>query len=182
MPIIAGMSLYYSQVRKAVDNILRHLDKEVGRCMMLTNIQMLNKEPEDMITWVLKNSKSHEILRCNFRTFFLSYHESSEKQQEIGTFSLISIYFEKLLMTSWLYFFACCSVWNCTNALSVAKIMCESYECLDSRSWKPREENLSAYAQNTVSGYICITELQNECNKFCKSLLIVIFQNYYSCL
>ncbi|XP_037983329.1 protein furry homolog isoform X2 [Motacilla alba alba] len=45
-----GMSLYYCQVRKAVDNILRHLDKEVGRCMMLTNIQMLNKEPEDMIT------------------------------------------------------------------------------------------------------------------------------------
>lgn len=50
MHIFAGMSLYYSQVRKAVDNILRHLDKEVGRCMMLTNIQMLNKEPEDMIT------------------------------------------------------------------------------------------------------------------------------------
>lgn len=50
MHILAGMSLYYSQVRKAVDNILRHLDKEVGRCMMLTNIQMLNKEPEDMIT------------------------------------------------------------------------------------------------------------------------------------
>ncbi|XP_053364005.1 protein furry homolog isoform X3 [Clarias gariepinus] len=45
-----GMSLYYSQVRKAIDNILRHLDKEVGRCMMLTNAQMLNKEPEDMIT------------------------------------------------------------------------------------------------------------------------------------
>ncbi|KAI5932035.1 Protein furry [Manis javanica] len=45
-----GMSLYYSQVRKAMDNILRHLDKEVGRCMMLTNVQMLNKEPEDMIT------------------------------------------------------------------------------------------------------------------------------------
>ena len=46
----SGMSLYYSQVRKAVGNILRHLDKEVGRCMMLTNVQMLNKEPEDMIT------------------------------------------------------------------------------------------------------------------------------------
>ncbi|KAI2659704.1 hypothetical protein H4Q32_022210 [Labeo rohita] len=45
-----GMALYYSQVRKAIDNILRHLDKEVGRCMMLTNAQMLNKEPEDMIT------------------------------------------------------------------------------------------------------------------------------------
>ncbi|ETE68380.1 Protein furry-like protein, partial [Ophiophagus hannah] len=48
--VFLGMSMYYSQVRKAVDNILRHLDKEVGRCMMLTNIQMLNKEPEDMIT------------------------------------------------------------------------------------------------------------------------------------
>uniref|UniRef100_A0A6Q2Z0Z0 Furry homolog b (Drosophila) n=1 Tax=Esox lucius TaxID=8010 RepID=A0A6Q2Z0Z0_ESOLU len=47
---LIGMSLYYSQVRKALDNILRHLDKEVGRCMMLTNVQMLNKEPEDMIT------------------------------------------------------------------------------------------------------------------------------------
>ncbi|XP_035390202.1 protein furry homolog isoform X5 [Electrophorus electricus] len=45
-----GMSLYYSQVRKAIDNILRHLDKDVGRCMMLTNVQMLHKEPEDMIS------------------------------------------------------------------------------------------------------------------------------------
>lgn len=50
MHFFSGMSLYYSQVRKAVDSILRHLDKEVGRCMMLTNVQMLNKEPEDMIT------------------------------------------------------------------------------------------------------------------------------------
>ncbi|KAG8136817.1 hypothetical protein E2320_005373 [Naja naja] len=50
LPLHKCMSMYYSQVRKAVDNILRHLDKEVGRCMMLTNIQMLNKEPEDMIT------------------------------------------------------------------------------------------------------------------------------------
>ncbi|KAM6985914.1 protein furry homolog [Aplochiton taeniatus] len=47
---LIGMSLYYSQVRKALDSVLRHLDKEVGRCMMLTNVQMLNKEPEDMIT------------------------------------------------------------------------------------------------------------------------------------
>lgn len=45
-----GMSQYYFHVRKAIDNILRHLDKEVGRCMMMTNAQMLNKEPEDMIT------------------------------------------------------------------------------------------------------------------------------------
>uniref|UniRef100_A0A667XRB0 FRY microtubule binding protein n=1 Tax=Myripristis murdjan TaxID=586833 RepID=A0A667XRB0_9TELE len=47
---VIGMSQYYFQVRKAIDNILRHLDKEVGRCMMMTNVQMLNKEPEDMIT------------------------------------------------------------------------------------------------------------------------------------
>ncbi|XP_043548639.1 protein furry homolog [Chiloscyllium plagiosum] len=45
-----GISLYYPQLRKALDSILRHLDKEVGRCMMLTNTQILNKEPEDMIT------------------------------------------------------------------------------------------------------------------------------------
>ncbi|XP_043929165.1 protein furry homolog isoform X3 [Protopterus annectens] len=45
-----GMALYYSQIRKALDNILRQLDKEVGRCMMLTSVQMFNKEPEDMIT------------------------------------------------------------------------------------------------------------------------------------
>ncbi|KAM3874720.1 protein furry homolog [Diretmus argenteus] len=47
---VIGMSQYYFHVRKAIDNILRHLDKEVGRCMMMTNVQMLNKEPEDMIT------------------------------------------------------------------------------------------------------------------------------------
>ncbi|KAM6933331.1 protein furry homolog [Xenentodon cancila] len=47
---VIGMSQYYFHLRKAIDNILRHLDKEVGRCMMMTNAQMLNKEPEDMIT------------------------------------------------------------------------------------------------------------------------------------
>lgn len=54
-----GMSLYYSQVRKSLDNILRHLDKEVGRCMMLTSVQMLNKEPEDMITYVISCQHLH---------------------------------------------------------------------------------------------------------------------------
>ncbi|XP_061073615.1 protein furry homolog isoform X3 [Conger conger] len=47
---LIGMAMYYAQVRKAIDNMLRHLDKEVGRSMMMTNVQMLNKEPEDMIT------------------------------------------------------------------------------------------------------------------------------------
>ncbi|XP_058494986.1 protein furry homolog-like isoform X4 [Solea solea] len=47
---VIGMSLYYPLVRKALDNILRHLDKEVGRSMSMTSVQMSNKEPEDMIT------------------------------------------------------------------------------------------------------------------------------------
>ncbi|XP_068599918.1 protein furry homolog-like [Brachionichthys hirsutus] len=47
---VIGMSLYYPQVRKALDSILRHLDKEVGRSMSMTSVQMSNKEPEDMIT------------------------------------------------------------------------------------------------------------------------------------
>lgn len=50
--VFPGMSLYYPQVRKALDNILRHLDKEVGRSMSMTSVQMSNKEPEDMITYV----------------------------------------------------------------------------------------------------------------------------------
>ncbi|CDQ87887.1 unnamed protein product [Oncorhynchus mykiss] len=49
---VIGMSLYYPAVRKALDNMLRHLDKEVGRSMSMTNVQMSNKEPEDMITQV----------------------------------------------------------------------------------------------------------------------------------
>lgn len=61
-----GMSLYYSQVRKSLDNILRHLDKEVGRCMMLTSVQMLNKEPEDMITYVAQIFISYFIFLMLF--------------------------------------------------------------------------------------------------------------------
>ncbi|XP_069057619.1 protein furry homolog-like isoform X2 [Pleurodeles waltl] len=47
---VIGMSVYYPQVRKALDSILRHLDKEVGRPMCMTSVQMSNKEPEEMIT------------------------------------------------------------------------------------------------------------------------------------
>lgn len=68
------MSQYYFHVRKAVDNILRHLDKEVGRCMMMTNAQMLNKEPEDMITYVLHTTciiKSQHTLQLNLNSDLL---------------------------------------------------------------------------------------------------------------
>lgn len=67
----AGMSQYYFHVRKAIDNILRHLDKEVGRCMMMTNAQMLNKEPEDMITYVARTTCYTKFLfyrRLNFNS------------------------------------------------------------------------------------------------------------------
>lgn len=53
-----GMSVYYPQVRKALDSILRHLDKEVGRPMCMTSVQMSNKEPEDMITYVVNDLPS----------------------------------------------------------------------------------------------------------------------------
>lgn len=58
---LSGMSVYYPQVRKALDSILRHLDKEVGRPMCMTSVQMSNKEPEDMITYVVN--------MCSFAIF-----------------------------------------------------------------------------------------------------------------
>lgn len=60
------MSLYYPQVRKALDNILRHLDKEVGRSMSMTNVQMSNKEPEDMITCVTALCVHPRLTLCSF--------------------------------------------------------------------------------------------------------------------
>lgn len=71
-----GMSQYYFHVRKAIDNILRHLDKEVGRCMMMTNAQMLNKEPEDMITWV-QTSLGHPI--CDRLAELSTYNDEAKK-------------------------------------------------------------------------------------------------------
>lgn len=151
MHIIAGMSLYYSQVRKAVDNILRHLDKEVGRCMMLTNIQMLNKEPEDMITWVLKNSKSHKIFRCNFRTFdlflsILSYEGNSKKQEQLTYIvcTLKNCLWQAERTSLYL------AVFGIELTLSIwPKSMCECYECLDGRILKSVVESLAIYAQNS---------------------------------
>ena len=45
-----GMGAYYYHVRKAFNNILRALDFQVGRVMIMTRSENLNKEPEDMIT------------------------------------------------------------------------------------------------------------------------------------
>ncbi|XP_077578955.1 protein furry homolog [Stigmatopora nigra] len=45
-----GLSHYYPRVRKAADGILRRLDKEVGRAMMMSHAQTLNREPQEMIT------------------------------------------------------------------------------------------------------------------------------------
>ena len=49
-----GMGAYYYHVRKAFNNILRALDFQVGRVMIMTRSENLNKEPEDMITGSLK--------------------------------------------------------------------------------------------------------------------------------
>uniref|UniRef100_A0A8C0VNF9 FRY like transcription coactivator n=1 Tax=Cyanistes caeruleus TaxID=156563 RepID=A0A8C0VNF9_CYACU len=47
---VIGTLYSFITVRKTLDSILRHLDKEVGRPMCMTSVQMSNKEPEDMIT------------------------------------------------------------------------------------------------------------------------------------
>ncbi|XP_070554698.1 protein furry homolog-like [Ptychodera flava] len=45
-----GIAQYYLNVRRALDNILRSVDMQVGRAMMMTNSQCMNKEPEDLMT------------------------------------------------------------------------------------------------------------------------------------
>ena len=45
-----GVVTYYTSVRRALDQILRTLDIQVGRTMTMNNPQFLNKEPVDMIT------------------------------------------------------------------------------------------------------------------------------------
>lgn len=57
-PVTVGSTSGKYTLQGELDNMLRHLDKEVGRCMMLSNAQMLNKEPEDMITYVTHNTLS----------------------------------------------------------------------------------------------------------------------------
>ena len=45
-----GMNHYYRYVRKTLSDILRALDVQFGRPLMMTNLANLNKEPDDMIT------------------------------------------------------------------------------------------------------------------------------------
>lgn len=45
-----GMNQYYPYVRKALGDILRALDVQLGRPLMATNLQNLNKEPDEMLT------------------------------------------------------------------------------------------------------------------------------------
>ena len=44
-----GVISYYTHVRKAFDVILKQLDSQVGKALMLTKTENSNKEPEDMI-------------------------------------------------------------------------------------------------------------------------------------
>lgn len=45
-----GMNHYYPYVRKTFSDILRALDVQFGRPLMMTTVQNINKEPDDMIT------------------------------------------------------------------------------------------------------------------------------------
>lgn len=45
-----GMNHYYPYVKKALNDILRALDCQSGRPLMMTTVQNMNKEPDDMIT------------------------------------------------------------------------------------------------------------------------------------
>ena len=45
-----GMNHYYPYVRKTLSDILRALDVQFGRPLMMTTVHNLNKEPDDMIT------------------------------------------------------------------------------------------------------------------------------------
>ncbi|XP_076272167.1 microtubule binding protein furry isoform X2 [Rhynchophorus ferrugineus] len=45
-----GMNAYFSHVRRVFVDILRALDTQYGRPLMMTNTQNVNKEPDDMIT------------------------------------------------------------------------------------------------------------------------------------
>ena len=45
-----GMALYYPHVRKAFNSILHQLDVQVGKPLMRTRSECLNREPEEIIT------------------------------------------------------------------------------------------------------------------------------------
>ena len=47
---VSGMAPYYQHVRKAFDAILRALDAQVGRHMLVTKVENQNKDADEMIT------------------------------------------------------------------------------------------------------------------------------------
>lgn len=45
-----GLSQYHNHILKTFDSILRALDLQVGRPLLLSKAENMHKEPEDMIT------------------------------------------------------------------------------------------------------------------------------------
>ena len=45
-----GMSAYYPHMRKVLNGILRALDVQFGRPLIMTNVQNTNKEPDEMMS------------------------------------------------------------------------------------------------------------------------------------
>ena len=50
-----GLSQYYPHILKAFDAILRALDLQVGRQLLMTKSENCNKEPEELLTYVEVN-------------------------------------------------------------------------------------------------------------------------------
>ena len=45
-----GMMTYYPHVRKAFDSILRQLDSQVGKPLLMTRQENMNREPSEILT------------------------------------------------------------------------------------------------------------------------------------
>ncbi len=48
--LFAGMLSYYPHVRKAFDSILKLLDQQVGKPLLMTKAENINREPSEILT------------------------------------------------------------------------------------------------------------------------------------
>ena len=53
-----GVASYYSHVRKSFDSIVRLLDSQVGKPMLLTKTENINKEPDEIIMYVSRKTET----------------------------------------------------------------------------------------------------------------------------
>ena len=70
---LIGMAAYYPHVRKAFDSILRLLDSQVGKPMLMTKTENINREPEEIITLVLLRFTFIVCLGCLLQLFDFAF-------------------------------------------------------------------------------------------------------------